>query len=135
MVCPWCFFYFLVRCEWVLSCFSNLQLFVTPWTESARLLCPMGLSRQEYWSGLSFLSLEDLPNPGMEFVSLTSPALAGRFFTTSATWEAQRKHYIIMNYTQEDINHELICINIQHNEYVCSYIQYQDRTFKHFSAR
>ena len=30
----------------------------------------------------------DLPNPGMEPESLTSPALAGRFFTTGATWEA-----------------------------------------------
>ena len=29
-----------------------------------------------------------LPNPGIEYVSLTSPALAFRFFTTSATWEA-----------------------------------------------
>ena len=29
-----------------------------------------------------------LPNPGMELASLKSPALAGRFFTTSATWEA-----------------------------------------------
>ena len=30
----------------------------------------------------------DLPNPGIELASLTSPALAGGFFTTSATWEA-----------------------------------------------
>jgi len=29
----------------------------------------------------------DLPRPVIEPVSLTSPALAGRFFTTSATWE------------------------------------------------
>ena len=33
-------------------------------------------------------SLGDLPDPGMETASLSSPALAGRFFTTSATWEA-----------------------------------------------
>ena len=32
----------------------------------------------------------DLPDPGMEPVSLTSPALAGGFFTTGATWEALR---------------------------------------------
>ena len=30
----------------------------------------------------------DLPHPGIELASLTSPALAGGFFTTSATWEA-----------------------------------------------
>ena len=51
----------------------------------------MEFSRQKYWSGLPFLSLEDLPNPGIKPASLKSPALAGRFFTTSATWEAQRK--------------------------------------------
>ena len=31
----------------------------------------------------------DLPDPGIEPMSLTSPAVAGRFFTTSTTWEAQ----------------------------------------------
>ena len=31
---------------------------------------------------------EDLPNPGIELLSLISPTLAGRFFTASATWEA-----------------------------------------------
>ena len=34
------------------------------------------------------LSPRDLPNPGIEPISLTSPALAGGFFTTTATWEA-----------------------------------------------
>ena len=33
-----------------------------------------------------------LPNPRIEPASLTSPALVGRFFTTSATWEAQNYH-------------------------------------------
>ena len=42
----------------------------------------MEFSRQEYWSGLPFPSPGDLPDPGTELVSLTSPALAGRFFTT-----------------------------------------------------
>ena len=48
----------------------------------------MGFFRQEHWSGLPFPPLGDLPNPGMEPASLSSPALAGRFFTTSATGEA-----------------------------------------------
>ena len=43
----------------------------------------MGFSRQEYWSGLSCLPPGDLPDPGIEPESLTSPALADRFFTTS----------------------------------------------------
>ena len=49
----------------------------------------MGFSRQEYWSGLSCYPPGDLPNPGIKSTSLLSPALAGRLFTTSATWEAQ----------------------------------------------
>ena len=41
----------------------------------------MEFPRQEYWSGLPFPSLGDLPNPGIEPESLSSPALAGRLFT------------------------------------------------------
>ena len=48
----------------------------------------IGLSRQEYWSGFPFPSPGDLPDPRIEPTSLTSIALAGKFFTTSATWEA-----------------------------------------------
>ena len=51
----------------------------------------LGCSRQEYWSGLPcpppFLPPGDLPNWGIEPQSLAFPALAGRFFTTSASWE------------------------------------------------
>ena len=39
----------------------------------------MEFARQEYWSGLSFRSPGDLPDPGSEPVT---PALAGGFFTT-----------------------------------------------------
>ena len=49
----------------------------------------MGFSRQEYWSGLPFPTSGVLPDPGIEPLSLKSFALAGIFFTTSATWEAQ----------------------------------------------
>ena len=48
----------------------------------------MGFSRQEYWSEFPCPSPGDLPDLGIEPTSLTSPALADRFFTTSATWEA-----------------------------------------------
>ena len=69
----------------LLSC---VQLFVTPWTVAWQALPSMGFSRQEYWSGLLFPSAGDVPDPGIEPVSFTPPALAGGFFTTSATWEA-----------------------------------------------
>ena len=48
----------------------------------------MRFSRQEYWSGLLYSPPGDLPDPAIEPVSLLSPALAGGFFTISATWEA-----------------------------------------------
>ena len=47
----------------------------------------MGFSRQEYWSELPFPPPGDLPDPGIEPESLMSPAMAGWFFTISATWE------------------------------------------------
>ena len=43
----------------------------------------MEFSRQEYWTGLPFPTPGDLSNPGIKPVSLTSPALAGEFFTTT----------------------------------------------------
>ena len=49
----------------------------------------MGFSRQEYSSGLPCPTPGDLPDPGIEPMSFMSSALAGRFFTTSATWEAR----------------------------------------------
>ena len=45
----------------------------------------MGFSRQRYL--LPFPPPGDLPDPGIEPTSPVSPALAGEFFTTSATWE------------------------------------------------
>ena len=48
----------------------------------------MGFSRQEYWSKLPCPPPGDLPNPGIEPVSLVSLLLAGVFFTTSTTREA-----------------------------------------------
>ena len=62
--------------------------FVTLWTVACQAPLSMGLSWQEYWSGLPFSSPGDLPDPEIEPMSLSSPALAGGFFTTSAIWEA-----------------------------------------------
>ena len=51
----------------------------------------MGFFRQEeHWSEFPGRPPGDLPDPGIELVSLMFPALAGGFFTTSATWEAHR---------------------------------------------
>ena len=49
----------------VLSWFSHVQLFVTPWTVALQALLSVEFSRQEYWSGLPFPSPGDLPDPGI----------------------------------------------------------------------
>ena len=79
----------------MLSCFSCVQLFATVWTIAPQAPLSVGSSRQEYWSGLSCPPPGDLIDPGIEPSSLTSPVLAGDFFTTSATWEAQKFVYQI----------------------------------------
>ena len=48
-------------------------------------LLSLDFSRQEYWSGLPFPAPGTLPNPWITSASLVSPALAGRFFSTSTT--------------------------------------------------
>ena len=83
--------------EWVAISFSNawkwkvkgkslihVQLFTTPWTATHQAPLSMGFSRQEYWSGVPLPPLGDLPDTGIEPVSLESPALTGGLFT----WEA-----------------------------------------------
>ena len=72
---------------------SLVGLFATPWTVAHQGPLSMGFSRQKYWSELPFLSPGYLPDPGIEPTSL-APALAGRFFTTSTTWEAPLLHLL-----------------------------------------
>ena len=74
---------------------SRVRLFATPWTVTHQAPLSMGFFflRQEYWSGLPFLPPGDLPDPGMEAMFPTCPALAAEFFTTSAAWKAQ---YLIL---------------------------------------
>ena len=56
----------------MLSCFSHVRLFATPWTVACQAPLSMGFSRQEYWNGLPVPSPGDLPNPG---IKPSSPAL------------------------------------------------------------
>ena len=63
---------------------SHPTLCGSPLTVPLQAPLPMGLLRQEYWSGWPLLSPGDLPDPRMEAMS---PALAGRFFTTEAPEE------------------------------------------------
>ena len=52
----------------------------------------MEFSRQEYWSGLPYPSPGDIPYAETEHTSLTPLALVGKFFATSAIWEAPSEY-------------------------------------------
>ena len=69
-------------------------LFMTQWTVACQAPLSMGFSRQEYWSGLPYPLPGDLPNWEIKPRSLRSPALTGRFFTTSITWETQNIEHL-----------------------------------------
>ena len=72
-------------CVWL----SWVQLFVISWTAVCQAPLPMEFSRKEYWSGLPFPTPWDLPNPGIEPVSLASLPLGGGFFTTEPPGKQQ----------------------------------------------
>ena len=74
-----------VKC--VLKHLSCVWLIVMLWMVACQAPLYMGFSRQEYWNALPYPPPGDLPNPGVEPTSLTFPASAGAFFTTSAIWE------------------------------------------------
>ena len=83
--------------ECMLSRFSHVRLFATLRTVAGQAPLSMGFSEQEYWCGLPCLPSGGLPDPGVEPMSLMSPALAGRFFTTSATRKPIQSHCFMAN--------------------------------------
>ena len=73
----------------MLSHLSCVRLCVMVWTVAHQAPLSVGFSRQEYWSRQPFPPPGDLPDPEIKPLSLRYPAMAGGFFTTSATWKAQ----------------------------------------------
>ena len=72
-------------------CMKSVQSYLTLWDpmdHSPQALLSVGFSRQECWSRLPCPPPGDLFNPGIKPASFMSPALAGAFFTSGATWEA-----------------------------------------------
>ena len=67
------------------------------WTVAHQVPLSMGFPRQEYWSGLPFPSPGDLPDPGMEPMSLASLALTGRLFTTVPPGKPHMFKYMYVN--------------------------------------
>ena len=74
----------------VLSRSSPVRLLVTLWTVARQTPLSVGSSRREGWRWLPCPSPGDLPDPGVELASPTSPALSGGFFTTSDIVNSQR---------------------------------------------
>jgi len=74
----------------------------------------MGFSRQESWSGLPCPPPGDLPDLGIKLISLTSPALAGRFFTTfGRTIGNRRLQFLSGKFGYKRIIHLLIGLNLR----------------------
>ena len=71
----------------------------------------MGFSRHAYWSGQPFPPPGDLPDPGIKPESPASLMLAGKFFTTSAIWEAPVKFTSLQ---KSGLAHSLT-VNMCHN--------------------
>ena len=82
---------FLKESVCALSC-SVLSDSVTSWTVAHQTSLCTRFSRQEYWRGLPFPPPGDLSDPGIESVSLVSPAFTGKFFCHWITWEAPLKN-------------------------------------------
>ena len=76
---------YLLLCPFTLPVVCSVScvwLSAALWTVAFQAPLSMGLSRQEYWSGLPFSAPGNLPGPGTEPMSPASPVLAGRFFNT-----------------------------------------------------
>ena len=64
---------------------SHVWLFATPWNVAHQAPLSIGLSRQEYWSGLPF------PPPGIKSASPAAPALAAKFFNTEPPGKPKKR--------------------------------------------
>ena len=75
----------------MLSSFSQVQLFATPWTVAHQAPLSMDFSRQEYWCGLPCPSPGYLPGPGIKPTSPMSPALQADFLSTEPPGKPLKK--------------------------------------------
>ena len=124
---------------------SRIRHFVTPWTEAHQALLPMEFSRQEYWSGLPFLTAGNLPDPGIEPVSFESPALAGGFFITCATSEAPctqhreyslQLHLAVLQMSSPRIAHTILSLlsmlsQVEHSKHISRFVLFVFDCYPH----
>ena len=105
---------------------SYVQLFEIPQTTARQAPLLVGFSRQEYWSGLPFPSLEDPPGSGIKSVS---PPLAGGFFTTEPPGKSYKPAYFNPNHTEgsslcieKSQVENLSCFHPMHHHYKTGYV-------------
>ena len=77
-----------IACLFCVCMLNHVRLFATLQTVAHQAPLSMGFSRREYWRVLPCPPPGDLPDSGVEPMSLMTPALAGRLSTDSAIWEA-----------------------------------------------
>ena len=87
--------------------FSHVKLFATPWTVAYDTPLSMKFSKQEQWSRLPFCTLGYPLNPGIELMSLVSPAFAGKFFTTMQPGNVKHSLTILFNNSTSRYIHSL----------------------------
>ena len=76
----------------------------------------MRFCRQESWSGMPFPPPGDLPDPGIKPMSLRPPALALRFFSSTATLEVQNCAWEWRNSCENDILNAYLKITKGNND-------------------
>ena len=79
----------------ILSCFSRVQHFVTPWTVARKTPLSMEFSRQEYWNGLPIPSPGDLFDPGIESTSHYVFCTDRRILYPGAIWDTQTSSHMV----------------------------------------
>ena len=103
------------------SCQVVSDSFATPCSVANQAPLSMGFPRQDYWSGLSFPSLADLPDLGIELASSVVSGLAGRFFTTGPSGKPLINLYSSVQFNRsvvstlcDPMNHSMLGLPVHH---------------------
>ena len=112
----------------MLTHFSCVQLFVTPWTVAHQAPLSMGFSRQEYWNGLPFPSPGNLPDPGIKPGSPALQADSLPFVPSGKTYAHKHTHTHIHTHTH---THIFISVSIVHSLSLSLYIYIYTHTYIH----
>ena len=105
--------------------------FVTPWTVALQAPLSREFSKQEYCSGLLFPTPGDLPDPGIEPVSLASPDLAGGLYH-SATWEGNTGKLFLGDLISNLVKDYSICYKTIVIKYDREHTHKQNKLYFHF---